>query len=192
MGIGGRGGGGSIPARTKQKGRRMPPLLFGAADRNRTGTDFTPRDFKSLVSTYSTTAANINIFICNRVSTYSPVWGARYSPRCEHLRRLSTPALAYAPLLLPLAARSNAATAANINIFICNRVSTYSPVWGARYSPRCEHLRRLSTPALAYAPLLLPLAARSNAAMPAWNAVIVAHFFPSVKDIRHPVFLKTL
>ena len=29
----------------------------GAADRNRTGTDFTPRDFKSLVSTYSTTAA---------------------------------------------------------------------------------------------------------------------------------------
>ena len=31
--------------------------FFGAADRNRTGTDFTPRDFKSLVSTYSTTAA---------------------------------------------------------------------------------------------------------------------------------------
>ena len=30
---------------------------YGAADRNRTGTDFTPRDFKSLVSTYSTTAA---------------------------------------------------------------------------------------------------------------------------------------
>ena len=29
----------------------------GAADRNRTGTDFTPRDFKSLVSTYSTTTA---------------------------------------------------------------------------------------------------------------------------------------
>ena len=31
--------------------------FFGAADRNRTGTDFTPRDFKSLVSTYSTTTA---------------------------------------------------------------------------------------------------------------------------------------
>ena len=39
---------------------RMPRwgiLLFGAADRDRTGTDFTPRDFKSLVSACSTTAA---------------------------------------------------------------------------------------------------------------------------------------
>ena len=32
-------------------------LPIGAADRGRTGTDFTPRDFKSLVSAYSTTAA---------------------------------------------------------------------------------------------------------------------------------------
>ena len=32
-------------------------LLFGAGNRNRTGTDFTPRDFKSLVSTYSTMPA---------------------------------------------------------------------------------------------------------------------------------------
>ena len=29
----------------------------GAGDRTRTGTDFTPRDFKSLVSAYSTTPA---------------------------------------------------------------------------------------------------------------------------------------
>ena len=29
----------------------------GAGNRNRTGTDFTPRDFKSLVSTYSTMPA---------------------------------------------------------------------------------------------------------------------------------------
>ena len=38
-------------------------MQSGAADRNRTGTDFTPRDFKSLVSTCSTTAA----YICTRV-----------------------------------------------------------------------------------------------------------------------------
>ena len=31
--------------------------LFGAGDRTRTGTSFTSRDFKSLVSTYSTTPA---------------------------------------------------------------------------------------------------------------------------------------
>ena len=30
----------------------------GAGNRNRTGTDFTPRDFKSLVSTYSTMPAS--------------------------------------------------------------------------------------------------------------------------------------
>ena len=50
---------GSIPFICKLK-YRIPQwgiLYFGAADRNRTGTDFTPRDFKSLVSTYSTTAA---------------------------------------------------------------------------------------------------------------------------------------
>ena len=38
-------------------GPRWGPAFVGAADRNRTGTDFTPRDFKSLVSTYSTTTA---------------------------------------------------------------------------------------------------------------------------------------
>ena len=32
-------------------------VFFGAGDRDRTGTDFTPRDFKSLVSAYSTTPA---------------------------------------------------------------------------------------------------------------------------------------
>ena len=59
--------------------------IIGAADRNRTGTDFTPRDFKSLVSTYSTTAAYLFLLLypienCRAVSTYSPVWGARYLP----------------------------------------------------------------------------------------------------------------
>ena len=33
-------------------------LFVGAADRGRTGTMFPPRDFKSLVSAYSTTAAH--------------------------------------------------------------------------------------------------------------------------------------
>ena len=35
------------------------PRAFGAADRGRTGTVLLPRDFKSLVSAYSTTAANV-------------------------------------------------------------------------------------------------------------------------------------
>ena len=43
----------------QKKRDALHPSSFGAADRNRTGTDFTPRDFKSLVSTYSTTAAYI-------------------------------------------------------------------------------------------------------------------------------------
>ena len=34
-----------------------------AADRGRTGTDFTPRDFKSLVSAYSTTAAILTLIL---------------------------------------------------------------------------------------------------------------------------------
>ena len=49
----------------------MHPSSFGAADRNRTGTDFTPRDFKSLVSTYSTTAAYLLsdlVFTCWEIS----------------------------------------------------------------------------------------------------------------------------
>ena len=37
-----------------------PVHLFGAGNRNRTGTDFTPRDFKSLVSTYSTMPASLS------------------------------------------------------------------------------------------------------------------------------------
>ena len=32
-------------------------MIYGAANRTWTGTGFTPRDFKSLVSAYSTTAA---------------------------------------------------------------------------------------------------------------------------------------
>ena len=46
-----------IGQRIKIRDTRWGIPYFGAADRNRTGTDFTPRDFKSLVSTYSTTAA---------------------------------------------------------------------------------------------------------------------------------------
>ena len=41
----------------KQGSFYIAPLFFGAADRTRTGTVFLPRDFKSLVSAYSTTAA---------------------------------------------------------------------------------------------------------------------------------------
>ena len=50
---------GSIPSSIKNK--QMPHwgiCLFGAANRTRTGTSVTSRDFKSLVSTYSTTAAH--------------------------------------------------------------------------------------------------------------------------------------
>ena len=39
------------------KKRTLWGSFFGAENRTRTGTDFTPRDFKSLVSAYSTTAA---------------------------------------------------------------------------------------------------------------------------------------
>ena len=38
-------------------------LLLGAGDRDRTGTDFTPRDFKSLVSACSTTAAYYSLIV---------------------------------------------------------------------------------------------------------------------------------
>ena len=37
-------------------------VVSGAADRGRTGTLFTARDFKSLVSAYSTTAAGMHTF----------------------------------------------------------------------------------------------------------------------------------
>ncbi len=57
---------------TKTREMRLHLPCFGAADRNRTGTDFTPRDFKSLVSTYSTTAAYIFYYrylLLNRVAS---------------------------------------------------------------------------------------------------------------------------
>ena len=49
----------SPPVLTQRHQKRggLSLLFFGAADRDRTGTDFTPRDFKSLVSACSTTAA---------------------------------------------------------------------------------------------------------------------------------------
>ena len=45
--------------RKKAKMGKNPKILpdFGAAGRTWTGTDVTPRDFKSLASAYSTTAA---------------------------------------------------------------------------------------------------------------------------------------
>ena len=50
---------------TLRKNPDTPPRgigIFGAADRGRTGTLFRARDFKSLVSAYSTTAAwNVDI-----------------------------------------------------------------------------------------------------------------------------------
>ena len=47
--------------------------LFGAADRDRTGTLFRARDFKSLVSACSTTAANMGILSQARALVKSPV-----------------------------------------------------------------------------------------------------------------------
>ena len=71
-----------------QKGRG----LFGAADRTRTGTLFRARDFKSLVSTYSTTAAYYLLVFKQKylqtrfVSTYSP--GLRFPSASLSLKRL--------------------------------------------------------------------------------------------------------
>ena len=48
---------GSIPLSPYQKKHPRRGAFFGAGDRDRTGTDFTPRDFKSLVSACSTTPA---------------------------------------------------------------------------------------------------------------------------------------
>ena len=48
----------SLVAGDKKRERQKPLSFFGAGNRNRTGTDFTPRDFKSLVSTYSTMPAS--------------------------------------------------------------------------------------------------------------------------------------
>ena len=44
-----------------RRSNSLRPDLVGAADRGRTGTVSLPRDFKSLVSTNSTTPANIGI-----------------------------------------------------------------------------------------------------------------------------------
>ena len=55
---------GSIPTVSYQKEAPLKEvLLFGAGDRDRTGTLFTARDFKSLVSAYSTTPALLLVMI---------------------------------------------------------------------------------------------------------------------------------
>ena len=71
---------GSIPfSFTKQNSDLIRGRCFvGAGNRNRTGTDFTPRDFKSLVSTYSTMPANICLF-----SLYRPRFKVQRRWRCE-------------------------------------------------------------------------------------------------------------
>ncbi len=55
-------------------------FLVGAADRGRTGTVLLPRDFKSLVSAYSTTAACVGkthirftFFIIQRTNAYPEI-----------------------------------------------------------------------------------------------------------------------
>ena len=87
--------------------------LFGAADRNRTGTDFTPRDFKSLVSTYSTTAAYIYHFNNTECGKNLSVCGTRHLPSSTVLLGFCRPRhslrLSLAP---PLAADKLATTTA--------------------------------------------------------------------------------
>ena len=57
---------GSIPVfYTKIRERRLPLSYFGAGNRNRTGTRFTARDFKSLVSTYSTMPAGNAVILAH-------------------------------------------------------------------------------------------------------------------------------
>ena len=46
-------------------------LQYGARDRNRTGTLFTARDFKSLVSTYFTTRAKTYLTVLKIVADFS-------------------------------------------------------------------------------------------------------------------------
>ena len=111
----------------KKRDTRMGISLFGAADRTRTGTSVTSRDFKSLVSTYSTTAAYILLYapaahgaaVLLRYLTTVP--GVYLFPRLRYpassspisrLPHLPTAAHAYALLHLPPVAQSNAATAA--------------------------------------------------------------------------------
>ena len=82
------------------KERPLWSLSFiGAADRNRTGTDFTPRDFKSLVSTYSTTAA---------YSFFISLWLMDFTPRdfksccgARQLRRRQCGCVSCRPFVVP-------------------------------------------------------------------------------------------
>ena len=56
-----------------KKGHPVGVSFFGAADRDRTGTDFTPRDFKSLVSACSTTAAwRLTVMVSHFYSSVKP------------------------------------------------------------------------------------------------------------------------
>ena len=48
--------------------------FIGAGDRTRTGTLFTARDFKSLVSTYSTTPAGVEIIIAHFGCPVKGIW----------------------------------------------------------------------------------------------------------------------
>ena len=55
--------------------------MIGAGNRNRTGTDFTPRDFKSLVSTYSTMPACMVIFAFTEIGLrYNATGVVRMAP----------------------------------------------------------------------------------------------------------------
>ena len=72
----------------KKRGKSLS-FLFGAGNRNRTGTDFTPRDFKSLVSTYSTMPADIEFYVP------ASCCGAR------HLRRRRSAFLICRPFVVP-------------------------------------------------------------------------------------------
>ena len=74
--------------------------VFGAADRNRTGTDFTPRDFKSLVSTYSTTAAYYLIMMSLRLMVPLSCCGTRQLRRRQRGFLICRP-LPLAPLAPP-------------------------------------------------------------------------------------------
>ena len=124
----------------KNPAPRMGSGFFGAGNRNRTGTDFTPRDFKSLVSTYSTMPADINLFILR-----TAIWSA---VSCCVARRMSSAFKSLRP-------SSTAAT----------RSARFFRLGCPVLSLPINRLRRSPTPALAYAPLFLPSpAARSNAA----------------------------
>ena len=81
----------------------------GAADRTRTGTSVTSRDFKSLVSTYSTTAA----FAFTNVITFSK---DRQAPKEKLSEKPLTINDKYA-ILIP--AESSATQTENIKVWYC-------------------------------------------------------------------------